>query len=123
MDVPSLAMSPYGSAPRRRESSVEEDARAQQPSRLPTIGLLGPNLASGDRPLIATIRQRLSELGWVEGRNINFEYRSAEGRLERAAEIAARLNVDVIVTGGDGQVLGQDSMFHSSLIGRDLGPT
>jgi DNA-binding transcriptional LysR family regulator len=46
--------------------------------------------------------------------------------LERAAEIAAefvRLNVDVIVTGGDGQVLGQDSMFHSSLIGRDLEPT
>ena len=44
--------------------------------------------------------QRLLELGWIEGRNIAIEYRWAEGRAERAAEIAAefaRLKVDVIV--------------------------
>jgi putative ABC transport system substrate-binding protein len=83
-------------------------ARAQLGQKLPTIGVLGPNSASADRPLVATIRQRLTELGWVEGRNINIEYRSAEGRLERAGEIAVefvRFSVDVIVTGGDGQVL------------------
>jgi putative ABC transport system substrate-binding protein len=47
--------------------------------------------------------QRLRELGWIEGRNIAIEYRWAEGRGERFAEIAAefvRLKVDVIVTVG-----------------------
>jgi putative ABC transport system substrate-binding protein len=47
--------------------------------------------------------QRLHELGWVEGQNVAVEYRWAEGRSERYAEIAAefiRLNVDVIVTVG-----------------------
>ena len=52
--------------------------------------------------------QRLAELGWAEGRNVNIEYRAAEGVAERAGEIAAefvRLKVDVIVTAGDAQVL------------------
>ena len=47
--------------------------------------------------------QRLRELGWIEGRTVAIEYRWAEGRSERFAEIAAefvRLKVDVIVTGG-----------------------
>ena len=47
--------------------------------------------------------QRLRELGWIEGRTIAIEYRWAEGRTERAAEIAAELvqrKVDVIVTSG-----------------------
>src|SRR5262249_43964043 len=47
--------------------------------------------------------QRLRELGWVEGRNVAIEYRWAEGRSERYAEIAAEFvqrNVDVIVTSG-----------------------
>ena len=45
--------------------------------------------------------QRLRELGWIEGHTIAIEYRWAEGRSDRAAEIAAefvRRNVDVIVT-------------------------
>src|SRR5262249_45905882 len=45
--------------------------------------------------------QRLRERGWIEGRTVAVEYRWAEGRAERAAEIAAefvRLKVDVIVT-------------------------
>jgi putative ABC transport system substrate-binding protein len=47
--------------------------------------------------------QRLHELGWIEGRNVAVEYRWAEGRSERYAEIAAefiQLKVDVIVTVG-----------------------
>jgi putative ABC transport system substrate-binding protein len=47
--------------------------------------------------------QRLRELGWTEGRTVAIEYRWAEGRSERYAEIAAefvRLKVDVIVTSG-----------------------
>src|SRR5262249_56272975 len=47
--------------------------------------------------------KELHELGWNEGRNVKIEYRWAEGRSERLAEIAAefvRLKVDVIVTYG-----------------------
>jgi ABC-type uncharacterized transport system substrate-binding protein len=77
-------------------------ARAQQPSKLPTIGFLGAN-ASGFAPWASAFVARLRELGWIEGRTIAVEYRWSEGRPERYAEIAAefvRLNVDVIVTVG-----------------------
>src|SRR6516165_816099 len=79
-------------------------ARAQQPGKLPTIGLLGPSTPSTWAPWVAAFVQRLRELGWIDGRNVTIDYRSAEGRSERLAEIAAefvRLNVDVIVTGGN----------------------
>jgi putative ABC transport system substrate-binding protein len=51
--------------------------------------------------------QRLRELGWIEGRTIAIQYRWAEGRAERLAEMVAefvRLKVDVIVTGGNAAV-------------------
>jgi putative ABC transport system substrate-binding protein len=78
-------------------------ARAQQAARLPTIGLLGSSTPSAWAPWIAAFQQRLRELGWIEGRNIAIEYRWAEGRNERCAEIASefvRMKVDVIVTAG-----------------------
>ena len=77
---------------------------AQQPAKLPTIGFLGTTASSGWRPWSAAFVQRLSELGWIEGRTIAIEYRWAEGRSERYMEIAAefvRLKVDVIVTAGN----------------------
>src|SRR5215470_14920669 len=76
-------------------------ARAQQPPKLPTIGFLGPTTPSAQSQWIAAFLQRLRERGWIEGRTVAIEYRWAEGRAERAAEIAAefvRLKVDVIVT-------------------------
>ena len=76
-------------------------ARAQQPAKLPTIGYLGSNVASVDSRRLPGFVQRLRELGWVEGRTIAIQYRWAEGRNERFAEIAAefvRLSVNVIVT-------------------------
>jgi putative ABC transport system substrate-binding protein len=76
-------------------------ARAQQSGRLRTIGFLGPNTHSAASEWLAAFVQRLRELGWIEGRTVAIEYRWAEGRMERAAEIAAefvRLKVDVIVT-------------------------
>jgi len=78
-------------------------ARAQQPGKLPTIGFLGAATASAWSPWVAAFVQRLPELGWVEGRTVAIEYRWAEGRSERYAEIAAefvRLKIDVIVTAG-----------------------
>jgi len=78
-------------------------ARAQQPGKLPTIGYLGATTPSTESQRVAALVQRLREFGWIEGRNLTIEYRYAEGRSERYAELAAefvRLNVDVIVTYG-----------------------
>ena len=78
-------------------------ARSQQSGRLPTIGFLGGATASAWTNWSAAFVQRLHELGWSEGRTVSIEYRWAEGRHERAAEIAAefvRLKVDVIITSG-----------------------
>src|SRR5262245_23541449 len=74
-------------------------ARAQQPTRLPTIGVLGAATASIESQRIAAFLDRMHELGWIEGRTITIEYRWAEGRTERMTEIAAefvRLSVDLI---------------------------
>jgi putative ABC transport system substrate-binding protein len=76
-------------------------ARAQQPGKPPTIGFMGSTTASGAAQWGASFVQRLRELGWVEGQNLAIEYRWAEGRSERFAEIVAefvRLKVDVILT-------------------------
>jgi putative ABC transport system substrate-binding protein len=83
-------------------------ARAQQPAKLPTIGLLGSTTPAVESHRVTGFVQRLRELGWIEGRNIGIEYRWAEGRNERFAEIAAefvRLQVDVIVTQGTASVI------------------
>jgi putative ABC transport system substrate-binding protein len=79
-------------------------ARAQQR----TIGFLGPNTHSAASEWVAALLKRLCELGWTDGRTITIEYRWAEGREERFAEIAAelvRLKADVIVTSGTQAVL------------------
>jgi putative tryptophan/tyrosine transport system substrate-binding protein len=78
-------------------------ARAQQPGKLPTIGYLGATTPSAESQRVAALVQQLREFGWIESRNLTIEYRYAEGRSERYAELAAefvRLNVDVIVTYG-----------------------
>jgi putative tryptophan/tyrosine transport system substrate-binding protein len=78
-------------------------ARAQQAGKLPTIGFLGAGTQADWSRWTAAFVQRLRELGWIEDRTIAIEYRWAEARYDRFAEIAAefvRLKVDVIVSGG-----------------------
>jgi len=75
--------------------------RAQQAAKLPTIGFLGANNASFERGSTDAFVQRLRELGWIDNRTVAIEYRWAEGREARFAEIATefvRLKVDVIFT-------------------------
>jgi putative ABC transport system substrate-binding protein len=82
-------------------------ASAQQVA-MPTIGFLGQSTRSAETEWTAAFVQRLRELGWIEGRTVAIEYRWAEGRDERYAQIAAefvRLKVDTIVTSGTQQVL------------------
>ena len=64
-------------------------ARAQLAGKLPTIGFLGPTTASAMAPWINVFVRRLRELGWIEGRTVVIEYRWAEARTERFAQIAA----------------------------------
>jgi putative tryptophan/tyrosine transport system substrate-binding protein len=78
-------------------------ARAQQRAELPIIGFLGASTPANWVLWTAAFVQRLRELGWIEGRTVAIEYRWAEGRDERFAEIAAefaRLKVNIIVTVG-----------------------
>jgi putative tryptophan/tyrosine transport system substrate-binding protein len=73
---------------------------AQQPGKIFRIGYLDVSTASGNAGLVEVFRQELSKLGWIEGKNINIEYRFAEQKNERLPELAAnlvRLKVDVIV--------------------------
>jgi putative tryptophan/tyrosine transport system substrate-binding protein len=83
-------------------------ARAQQSGKSSTIGYLGSTTALAQSPWIAAFSQRLRQLGWIEGGNVAIEYRWAEGRTERFAEIVAEFvksKVDVIVTSGTLSVL------------------
>jgi len=78
-------------------------ARAQQIAKVPTIGFMSVSTPTAWSQYVAAFEQRLAELNWINGRTVTIEYRWAEGRSERFAEISAefvRLNVDVIVTGG-----------------------
>ena len=78
-------------------ASIPIAARAQRPATA-IVGVLSPEGPSTGN--VNGLIQGLRELGYVEGRNIRFEYRFAEGKFDRLPELAAdlvRLNVDVIV--------------------------
>jgi putative tryptophan/tyrosine transport system substrate-binding protein len=80
-------------------------AQAQQPTKVPRIGYLAANSLSAFSHRIEAFQQGLRDLGYVEGKTIVIEWRSAEGKLDRLPTLAAelvRLKVDVIVTGGLG---------------------
>jgi putative tryptophan/tyrosine transport system substrate-binding protein len=77
---------------------------AQQPGKIPWIGYLA---GTGSGPSPAFI-QGLKDLGYIEGKNIGFVYRTAEGESGRYADLAAelvRLKVDIIVADSTGMIL------------------
>jgi len=83
-------------------------AEAQQPTKVPRIGYLSPLDPAADSTRSEAIRLALRELGYIEGQNIVFEYRYAEGKQDRYPELAAelvRLKVDIIVAAGGGRVI------------------
>ena len=78
-------------------------ARAQQVERIWRVGLLETTTAESNVANLAALKQALLDLGYVEGRNLAIEYRSAEGRPERFEQLAAelvRMNTDVILARG-----------------------
>src|SRR5215469_12662203 len=84
-------------------------AEAQQPKKVPRIGYLSNADAATDSARggrAEGIRLALRELGYIEGQNIAIEYRYAEGKVDRAPELAAelvRLKVDIIVVASGDQ--------------------
>jgi putative tryptophan/tyrosine transport system substrate-binding protein len=83
--------------------STASPAEAQQQKKVPRIGYLG-NALSGPNRAITPFRERLRELGYIEGQNIVFESRYWEGKVDRLPALAAelvRLNCDVIFTTGN----------------------
>ncbi len=82
-------------------------AEAQQTGKVWRIGYLTNASLSADAANIESFQQGLRDLGYVEGKNIVIEWRSGEGNRDRQRALAAelvRLKVDVIVTGGSGDI-------------------
>jgi putative tryptophan/tyrosine transport system substrate-binding protein len=78
-------------------------AEAQQTGKVYRVGIL-ISVSAPFEPMIGSFRHRLSELGYEENKTLLFEYRWAEGKLDRLPGLAAELvalRVDVIVTHGD----------------------
>src|SRR5262245_27814323 len=78
-------------------------AEAQQPAKVPRIGVLATFSQSVIAARVEGFRQGLRELGYVEGKNIVIEWRSADGNNDRMAALAAELvglKVDVLVSPG-----------------------
>jgi putative ABC transport system substrate-binding protein len=77
--------------------------RAQSANKIARIGFLGSATAAGSAKSVSALMEGLNALGYVEGKNINMEFRWAEGKYERLPELATdlvRLNVDILVTHG-----------------------
>jgi len=93
MFLPGIVVTFFAAAP------VAESQHPARGRRLGYLGTVSPALAA---PLLQAFREGLRELGYVEGENIAIEYRYAEGKPERLAELAAgliRMNVAIIVAG------------------------
>src|SRR5262249_31122402 len=74
-----------------------------QPKKVLRIGYLTSSDPATESTRSEGIRQALRDLGYVEGQNITFDFRYAEGRLDQFPELAAvlvRLKVDIIVVAG-----------------------
>jgi putative tryptophan/tyrosine transport system substrate-binding protein len=92
--------------------SLSSSAAAQQTGKIFRMGFLDSSTASGSAVLLEAFRQELSKLGWVEKKNVTFEYRFAEQKNERLPELAAdlvRLKVDLIVVSGAPSALASKS--------------
>jgi putative ABC transport system substrate-binding protein len=76
---------------------------SQPLSRIARIGFLGSASASGSAKSVEALRTGLRDLGYVEGKNIEIEFRWAEGKYDRLSGLVVELihlSVDVIVTHG-----------------------
>jgi putative ABC transport system substrate-binding protein len=112
---------PRGNRMRRREfvqliggaaAAWPMAARGQQAAKSPVVGFLVAGSQASHGAWVAAFAQRMSELGWIEGRNITIEYRWAAGDNQRMTEFAAefvRRKVDVIVSSANGVTIARQA--------------
>jgi putative ABC transport system substrate-binding protein len=84
-------------------AALSFSANAQQSDKLPVVGFLVPGEPATHSHRVSALVQRLSQLGWIERRNVSFEYRWTGGDSKRSEGVAAefvKLKVNVIVTAG-----------------------
>ena len=83
-------------------------AEAQEPKKVPRIGVIFPAFSSVSAPFMAAFREGLHDLGYTEGKNIVIEERYADGKEDRLPALAAELvhlKVDIIMVGGGNATL------------------
>jgi putative tryptophan/tyrosine transport system substrate-binding protein len=83
-------------------------AEAQQPKKVPRIGYVsGTGDPKTPGPQVEAFRRGLLDLGYIEGKNIQVEYRYVEGKLDRVPSLVTelvQLQVDVLVTGNSSAI-------------------
>src|SRR5215475_9598041 len=75
-------------------------AEAQQATKAARIGYLYNGTAAGSAELLDAFRKQMTQLNWIEGKNLTIEYRYADGNLDRLSQLAlelVRLKPDAIV--------------------------
>ena len=107
-------------------TASKSSAWGQATLKIRGIGVLQSLSPDGARirARVRALKEGLEDTGWLEGRNIAFELRSANGRMERLPELAAELvaaNVDVIVTAGVELVANRRKRFRISTYRDALG--
>ena len=91
-------------------------AEAEQPGKVPKIGLLGGGPAS--LPWHSSFKQEFQKLGYIDGKNVTFIYRFADTNydlLPTLADELVRLKVDVIITPGSNDTRAAKSATKKSL--------
>ena len=86
--------------------------RGQQPAKSPVVGFLVPGSQASHGAWVAAFAQRMSELGWTEGRNVTIEYRWADGDNQRMTQFAAEFvqrKADVIVSSANGVAISRQA--------------
>ena len=95
-------------------------ADAQQPTRIPRVGILSDESSSLAAKTFEPFAQGLRDLGYIEGQNIAFEYRYAEGKSDvlpsLAAELVSRTSFSPSAQGPRGRPKAQPRRPQSSLL-------
>jgi putative tryptophan/tyrosine transport system substrate-binding protein len=90
-------------------------AHAQQPAKVPRVGILSPAVSETE-PTLTAFRERLRDLGYIEGKTIVLDFRLSKGDMNALPALAAelvRIPVNVIVTDSTNGVLAAFDATHT----------
>ena len=99
-------------------------AWGQSQGKAPIVGIIGAGSPASHGAWITAMVARLGELGWVDGENVQIEYRWAEGQNERVATYAAEFaqrKVDVIVSSGPAALIAAKAAPDTPVVAASIG--